>query len=132
MPNPPHPIDPRRLPPQLRTLVATLGLAPAVRLLEARGGTRLHIARDPAKCRALPGLLDAGQVAALCAAWGGLRPTLPMPGKVLAQVRDAAIRADRRPNSRIALDYGMTVRRVQQIRNGAEEEPRQGDLFGVG
>ena len=75
------PTNPRQRPLHLSTLVEVLGVAATVRLLEARGGTRLRIAKDPVKSQTLPGILDADQVAALCAAWGGQRPILPMPDK---------------------------------------------------
>jgi hypothetical protein len=52
-----------------------------------------------------------------------------MADTILAQIRDKAIREDSRTNREIASAYGLTVRRVQQIRGDLEEDG-QIDLWG--
>lgn len=118
-------IDPSLLPPLLRALVQAIGLGPAMRLLEARGGTRIRIGQSPSDCQALAEILQPDEVAAVVRIWAGTRKDLPKLNKTLAQLRDLAIQADQRPLAEIARDYGLTMRWVRFIRNDERYERLQ-------
>lgn len=127
-------VDERRLPPVARMLARAIGLAATVRLLQARGGTQLHVPVDPARAQVLRGVLSADEITALASAFGALRLDLPKPDKVLRQVRDAQIRADRARHSagHVARTYGLTRRHVINITGAVEPTPAETeqDLFG--
>lgn len=130
-------IDPSTLPPVARMLVRAIGLRATLRLLLARGGTQLHIPMDAARAVALVGVLSPDELRALARLYGAQRLDLPKADKLLRQIRDAAIRADRERLSaaEVARRYGLSRRRVIAISGridplaGADDGPIL-DLFG--
>lgn len=128
-------VDERRLPPTARLLARAIGMSATVRLLQARGGTQLHVPVDPSRAYVLPGVLSADEIAALARAFGGQRLDLPKLDKLLRQIRDAQIRADRahRSAAQVAREYGLTRRHVINITGATEagEDLAEPDLFGA-
>lgn len=124
-----------------RQLVRAIGVAATIKLLQGLGGTRLFFSefrrggRDWQKVRDLVGKESAD---AVYAAFKGNRRDLSLPkaDKILIQLRDRAIRADRRRGLTIeslAVRYNMTRRHVSTICGRPEMAPArhvQGDLFG--
>lgn len=120
-------IDASTLPPQLRRLVLTIGVADTLRLLKARGGTVIKLPRREDRSY-LRELLGADSARALIAAFEGEpRVELPKADKILAQLRDREIRRDHLAHGvslpTLAVRHDLTVRQIKNI-CAAETEPR--------
>lgn len=118
-------IDPDRLPPVARMLIRAIGLPATVRLLMARGGAQLHVPLDAARARVLQGVLTEAELRALAGAYGAQRLDLPKIDKLLRQIRDDLIRADRATLSaaEVARRWGLTRRRVISISQAGDPAP---------
>lgn len=130
-------IDPSSLPPVARMLVRAIGLRATLRLLLARGGTQLHVPVDATRAVALVGVLSPDEIRALAQRYGAQRLDLPKADKLLRQIRDAAIRADRERLSAaaVARRYGLSRRQVIAISGRVDPPPTADDgpvqdLFG--
>jgi hypothetical protein len=128
-------IDEQLLTPLLKRLVRCIGLPAALQLLRARGGTRLKIAQRGSPI--LDAIVGPEATAQLLAEFGGTAEiTLPMPDKVLAQIRDRQIVAEHADGvslMELALRYQLTTRSIQMIVGAATAktiEQLQPDLFG--
>ncbi len=110
-------IDLAALPLQLRKLCAGLGVANTVRLLDVHGGTRLYIPKGAGG--GLAELLGAGGLSALQTEFEpGSFVWLPMPGKIVAQLRNRQIRLEHArgdSHKTLAVRYGRTSRQVVNI-----------------
>lgn len=120
------------LPPQLKVLVRLMGLQPAMRLVEMRGGTRMIV---PVHCRAEHWLNDVvGPVAfaALVADSAGVVMDLPKYDAVLRQWRHQQVHELSRhlTDGEVALRTGYTRRHVINIRQAeAQAAGAQWDMF---
>lgn len=131
-------INERLLPPQLRRLVGAIGVAGTVKLLRARGGTRLWLPQRGEASEILVELLGRTLAAQLVDAFPGERVlSLPKLDKISAQMRDSAIRAEHAEGvsyAVLALRYDLTERQVLNIvksegRLPVWRDPNR-DLFG--
>lgn len=123
-------VDARLLPPQMRQLVAIIGLAQTLKLLEARGGTPLRIPKEPNRAEVLPEILSFEAVCQLAAALGGQKIDLPKCDKIVVQIRNLAIKSARNHKTapQLAREYGLTRRHIINIAKAAVDD-RQADLF---
>jgi hypothetical protein len=127
-------IDARLLPPQMRMLVATIGVAETLQLLEHRGGIPTYIAEDPAQS-VLRAILRPESVVALSKRFGRQTLDLPKPDKLRQQLRDHYIREARRQGLKsgrqLAREFSITWRRVKQIcvEQETDGESPTADLF---
>ena len=127
------PIDADDLPPRLRALAALIGLPAMLRLVEARGGTRIYVPDAAttehwmARLIGLPALqqlvsVHAREYLELDRAAAALRAARDR--QIVEQVHAGASTA------RIALEFGLTQRQVFNIlaraTAGVDDEP---DLF---
>lgn len=124
------------LPPQytvLRRLIRVLGVPDTLVLLRARGGIPLKLPMSVAGV--LAEMFGCEKVEALLAEFGcGAILMLPMPDKIEAKIRNAAIRAEHAAGvslADLALRYRLTMRQVINI---VKAEPEamgavQADLF---
>lgn len=132
-----HAIDVRRLPPPARKLVAAIGVESTIRLLSIRGGARLCVPHDPARSHTLTPALGVEAVTALVKVFGGgTWVDLPMPDKLLNQIRDAQIRAEHAEGDSLmtlAGRYSLTTRHIQNIirdeRAASDRQSPQAALF---
>lgn len=126
-------IDESLLPPLLRQIVRAIGAPLALSLVRSRGGTRLHLADGPL----LRDLIGPDATRALLTAFAGRQEiTLPKADKIIAQLRNHAIRAEAGGKSLMqqALEHDLTTRQVQNIRaglaaGGGHESGLMNDLF---
>lgn len=133
-------IDVSALTPLLKRLVRAIGVPATVDLLQARGGTRLYFKGERKRNdrRLLRDLVGEDAATALYAEFRdhGQELTLPKVDKILTQLRDRAIRAERGRGVGVeilARKYRLTRRHVSNI--CAAPEPAfqgglQGELFG--
>lgn len=124
-------IDPTLLPPQIRTLVATIGIAETLRLLDARGGVPTYIPEDPSRS-SLVDLLKPESVAALSSRFARERLDLPKADKMRKQLRDHYIREARRRGAKsgrqLAKELGLSWRMIKYI-SAEDSDQDTGDLF---
>lgn len=131
-------IDERLLPPVARRIVAAIGVAPALKLLRARGGVRLWLPKHGDRSGVLQDILGRDHTAQLLAAFPDADViSLPKADKLLAQIRDAAIKAEHGAGDslpKLALRYDLTERHVLNIVQSESRRPNlrvaQPDLFG--
>lgn len=115
------------LPHTLSQLIRLIGVPDTLRLLEARGGLRYRVPRHPERAEVLTRLISRESVRTLCEALGDQEIDLPKSDKLHAQIRDAAIRAERAAGAsaaEVARRYRLTRRRVLQI-TAETETPRE-------
>lgn len=133
------PIDERLLPPVTRRIVSAIGVANTMRLLKARGGIRLWLPKNGDRSAVLIDILGRDQTTQLLAAFPDADVlSLPKADKLLAQIRDAAIRHEHAAGdslTTLALRYDLTERHVLNIVQGPVLPVRparlaQADLFG--
>jgi len=121
------------LPESLRDIADVIGMAATLNLVKAYGGVRLWVpvklTPDHALVHAI-GLQAARKLVEYCALeelW------IPKAAAALRAVRDQTIRerrADGEQVARLALEYGLTDRRVWEIlAAGEEDEGRQAALW---
>ncbi len=131
------PIDERLLPPVTRRIVAAIGVAGAMRLLKARGGIRLWLPKNGDRSDVLNDILGKELAAQLLAAFPDADViSLPKADKLLAQIRDAAIRREHDAGDSmavLALRYELTERHVLNVVQSAARpiwRAPERDLFG--
>lgn len=109
------------LPPRLAHLVSIIGLAATLRLIEARGGTRLYVPKRPDEDRLLVKLIGRPAAARLVRAYPGESLELDRGVRALRAVRDRALADDFETlsASKLALKYQLTERGVWKILNRA-------------
>ncbi len=105
------------LSPRLRELVEIIGLPAAVKLIEARGGTRLYVPRKAEEDRLLVRLIGRPAAAKLMRRYGGDVIELDRGVRGLRAVRNRAIIAESEHRSamQLALKYQLTERQVWKI-----------------
>lgn len=124
-------VDPSLLPPQMRQLVECIGLPETMRLLMARGGTFLHVPVSAESATLLTAVLSRRAIAALATSpLAGRRIELPKADKIVIQLRNIAIRAERRHASAaaVARRHKLTRRQVINITRAVDDNPTP-DLF---
>lgn len=124
-------VNPDLLPPLMRNLVRLIGLPETLRLLEARGGIPTYIPAHPDQSTELKAVLSAAALEALARSeYAGHRVELPKPDKVIAQLRNHAIRNARTQMSaaQVARTFGLTRRHVINLSASDAEDPTL-DLF---
>ena len=128
------------LPTTMKRLIGAMGVSPALRLLQARGGTRFYLGgrRGRRDRRLLADLVGRDAAEGFYREFqrdGATEVTLPKADKILIQVRDAEIRADQEHSlMELAMLHRLTSRQIQNIRSRAPEaangvDERQIDLF---
>lgn len=115
----PRDINTALLPPQMRMLVRVMGLGPALRLLEARGGTRMTV---PGRCSAehwLHDVVGPQAFAALVADSANVTMDLPKLDAVTRQWRHQQVHELARylSHGEVARRTGYTRRHVINICN---------------
>lgn len=129
----PRELNTHLLPPQARHLVRVMGVGPALRLLEVRGGTRIIV---PVRVSADHWLMDVVGLEAFAALVDdsrGLVIELPKYDAVLRQWRHQQVHELSRhlSDGEVARRTGYSRRHVINIRQAeAEAMAMQGDLFG--
>lgn len=120
------------LPPQARKLVRLIGMVNTLKLLEQRGGTTLRIPVNAQDSTVLQAILPMEAVIALTEAMPGQRLELPKCDKILLQIRNLALRNERKHLSAagVALKYDLSRRQVINICKTAVDN-RQVDLLEV-
>ena len=121
------------LPPQARQLVRHIGLANTLKLLERRGGTTLQVPYISEDSAVLAGVLPPDAVIAVCRAFPGQRLELPKCDKILKQIRDHAIKNERKQATApsLAIKYGLTRLQIINICHNIDDNDLQDDLFGL-
>lgn len=122
------------LPPLVERIVELIGIGPALKLFELRGGTHMYVpnAFDPSS--GLSRLLGPEAAAALIREFPGETLVLPRLAAQIRAIRDAEIIAKWQSEAytvnELALQYQLTARRIWQItsRAGAPED-KQRSLF---
>ena len=111
------PADLQLLPPELRVVAQTAGLAAALRLVDKRGGVAVYVPHQAHVEHDLVPIITLAGLQALCAAYPGEHRVVPMARAVLCEIRNRRMLAERPEKSvrQLALDYKMHRRRVQQI-----------------
>ena len=129
-------IDIRSLPPQMRRLIDLIGFDATMKLLQARGGCKVHIPKTPTKGRVLAKIIGLQALTALCDHFGDEQLELPKDDKPIIQARNAAVvkrRADGASHSELAVEFNITRRWSIEICKAYEQEvqvkSRQGKLF---
>lgn len=130
-------IELSQLGPQLKRLVRAIGVPATLRLLAARGGTRLKLPLKPeGECLRFLAESDLSKLIAEFEA--GTDLWLPMDDKINAQLRNASIRADYAAGvsrTQLALTHHLTIRQILNIVSetgpirGAMAVSGQGSLF---
>ncbi len=109
----------KRLVPLVRRLVEVIGIVHTFSLLKARGGVplRVPVSADRDSATLLKGILPDDAVLKLCATWPGQWLNLPKADRIITQVRDYYLRAEREQLSRndTALRYHLTPRQISNI-----------------
>lgn len=118
------------LPPLVAELAETIGLAPALALVEWKWGSRYHVPEKLPTEPTHPLLtrLGADAAAELVKHWGGLRIDIPKCAAALRAVRDERIRAARAggmSEAEACRQFGLAPRRVRQITSEGREEGQQ-------
>lgn len=122
------------LPDSLQDVAQTIGLAAALRLVDAYGGlTRLYIPQAIPTDHHLVRTIGANAAQALCKVYGGdeLR-NIPRCTAAIRKVRDAEIRVRRSKGvaaARLALEYGLTERQIWTILADIPSNSQQTMLF---
>ncbi|NOR70000.1 MAG: hypothetical protein GQ532_09970 [Methylomarinum sp.] len=123
-------IDPDTLPPQIRQLVALIGLPETFKLLQAKGGTQLRIPKIANRAEVLPEILQDESVDLLCKAWSGKVFDVPKVDKILLQIRNQVISKARATQSasQLARSFDLTRRQIINICK-LPEDYNQVDMF---
>lgn len=123
-------IDANLLPPQMRMIARAIGLPEMFRLIQARGGTLLRVPLHPDRARVLIQIITPDSIRRLCEEFGDQVLELPKADKILVQLRNHAIRAERESASlsQVALRYRLTRRHVINITHDTSDDG-QLDLF---
>lgn len=135
-------INIRYLVPIIRKLIGIIGIADAMKLLVARGGTPLWVSKNPDDAHGLLAIFPRETVAKLCAELPTGWIEIPKADKVIKQVRDYYIQAGKKEMTypELAIRFQLTRRRVISICKKPKEEvmrpiivkvkdDRQVDLF---
>ncbi len=123
-------IDPDTLPPQIRQLVALIGLPETFKLLQAKGGTQLRIPKVASKAEVLPEFLQCESIELLCKAWPAKVIDVPKVDKILLQIRNQAITEARATQSasQLARSFDLTRRQIINICKSPGDD-NQVDMF---
>lgn len=127
----PDAIDTRLLPPQIRRLIAEIGLAATVALIEDRGGAPVELpCRYPERSSLVPVIGLAAVRRLIDSPLAGKRLTLTKPDKVHWALKRAYARAHkgRKTKRELAQELRCTTRFVQYAWNDQAESPTA-DLF---
>ncbi len=123
----PFAIDERLLPPVTRRIVGAIGVAATMKLLKARGGIRLWLPKNSENSEILTELLGRQLAAQLVEAFPDERVIkMPKADKLLAQIRDDAIRAQYAKGDSqavLAIRYDLTDRQIENIVKSAGRAP---------
>lgn len=123
-----------KLPPQIRGFVRLIGVAETWLLLDARGGRPTYIPADTVRPSILHDIISAESVATLAESeYGGRTVDMPMVDKLVLQIRNAEIRAQKHHATKadLAQRFGLTTRMIQLIWNhDADRDNLTIDMFG--
>ncbi len=130
-----HAIAVQCLPASVRELVETVGLAAALRIVEARGGVRLCVPRQAKPDHWLARLIGVEALKTLVAMYGGEAIEIPRcAGAMLAAWERQVVEQHARgaSNAELARRYGYTERGLRKLRRrvAAQPDAPQLDLFG--
>jgi len=128
-------VDAGDLPPRLAALAQVIGLPATLRLVEARGGTRVYVPEQAPPDHWLARLIGPGAFALLVQHYGREYLELDRAAAALRATRDRQIVIDAREGAStatIALQCGLTQRQVFNIlarANAGAPALDQPDLF---
>lgn len=112
-------VDLRLLPPQLRKIASVVGIGPAMKLLKARGGTRMRVPVPESGWPLVAKLIGDEPARNLARVFQGQEHIdWPKLDKVAALVRNAEICARKAAGeslAELALEYDLTSRAIQII-----------------
>jgi Mor family transcriptional regulator len=113
----PQDIDPSRLPASLTEIIEVIGLAPALRLVEQRGGTEIWIPKCLTKDHYLCALLGNSIALRLVQRYALSHMEIPNANRAICAMRDVEIRRRRGRQTvrELAQEFQLTERRIWQI-----------------
>lgn len=118
-----------QLPGELRAIAERIGLAAALRLVEARGGRRLYFPVGLAPEHQLVTLLGQAAAEALCQEYAGERLEIPKAEGYARAVRNALIVQERGKGvsqSTLAGTHSLTERQIRNIEGAAGNDAQLG------
>jgi len=124
-------VDTTMLPTQMSLLINIIGLPETVKLIDAYGGHRVRISAT-GQSKELEQHISKASVKKLSeSTFSGQRVTLPKADKLVQQLRNMDIVANRGNNTKreLARKYNLTSRTIQKIWNSTEDANPTGDLF---
>jgi len=125
-------VEAELLPESMADLVDIIGLPAVLNLMEALGGTEFWVPEKLHHSHALVEAVGTEAAQSLCEYMARERIKVPRGAAIRREVRNRAIRRERREGAKLAelaLRYGMTDRQVLNILNADPEDDNQGDLF---
>lgn len=127
-------INPDLLPPLARHIARAIGLNEMLKLLDAKGGTRIRIPISPDRNESLKGIISDSSIAKLAQTMPNERLDLPKPDKAWAQLRNLSIHLHRKTGqacaSQLARKHNLTRRQIINISNRMKTMAAEDDLFG--
>jgi hypothetical protein len=126
----PHPFETLMayLPASVQELLTVISLGAAIKLIKARGGTRIQIPSTADAGHWLSELIGTKELEKLCQYYGREALVLPRCTNAMMMLRDANILKDRRDGlsySDLALKYQMTEDGINKALRRIEQQERQ-------
>ncbi len=123
------------LPESVVDLVETVGLAAALKIVEARGGVRLCVPTQARRDHWLAQLIGVEAMQALVEIYSGEEIEIPRCESAMRAARELRIieeHAEGASNAQLARRYGYTERGLRKLRRRVEarEDSPQLDMFG--
>jgi len=115
-PIPPTPGDLSLIPPVLRPIARELGISAALDVAKSIGGQKLLVPKEARPGVSLVERIGIEPARILAHLYGGEYLPFPRCVRLLAALRCQAIQQDSRSANAIARHYGMTERRVREIK----------------
>jgi len=119
--------DARALPHALEEIADIIGEAAALRLAQARGGTRVYIPHDPTPGCVLAQIVGLDAAHKLARLYAGDRPEIPQAAR-LKNKRARILREDG-SQAAIARRVKCSERYVRMVKSHVAPDDRQADLF---
>lgn len=128
-------VDATDLPPRLRALADVIGLPATLRLVEARGGTRIYVPEEASADHWLAQLVGEPALQQLVSHHAREYLELDRAAAALRAARDrqiVALASHGASTASIALQFALTQRQVFNIlARAADGRPPEPDLFGA-
>lgn len=118
-------LDPRLLPETAQQLVELLGVEPALVLIRALGGVRVHIPKHFSKGHKLTALLGEDAAKVLMDMYAGEALVVPKCEQLIRYQQVKALLDAGTPAGQIALATGYTERHIYKIRQELNQNQAQ-------